>query len=63
MLASSPPSAAQAMGLRPEVIPRNVKGCVDCGHCSHGCPYGAKQSTAAALLEPLLRAQVRLYRA
>ena len=42
------------MGLRPEVIPRNVKGCVDCGHCSHGCPYGAKQSTATALLEPLL---------
>ncbi|KAJ1426748.1 hypothetical protein B484DRAFT_450537 [Ochromonadaceae sp. CCMP2298] len=46
--------SAQKMGYCPEKIPRNVKGCVDCGHCCNGCPYGAKQSTPTALLEPLL---------
>ena len=50
-------SSAEALGLLPEVIPRNVKGCVDCGHCSHGCPHDAKQSTATALIEPILRRQ------
>ena len=43
-------------GFIPEKIPRNVKGCVDCGHCCHGCPYEAKQSTCTALMEPLLLA-------
>jgi hypothetical protein len=37
--------AAKASGLTPERISRNVKGCVDCGNCFFGCPYGAKQST------------------
>ena len=50
-------SSAEVLGLLPEVIPRNVKGCVDCGHCSHGCPYDAKQSTATALIEPILQQQ------
>jgi hypothetical protein len=44
------------VGFTPEKIPRNVKGCVDCGHCCHGCPYESKQSTATALMEPLLLA-------
>lgn len=44
---------AAAEGLHAEVIPRNTLGCVDCGHCCHGCPYGAKQSTVTSQLEPL----------
>lgn len=47
---------AEKLGFTPEKIPRNVKGCVDCGHCCHGCPYESKQSTQTALLEPLLLA-------
>ena len=37
----------------PEIIARNAVGCVDCGACSHGCPYKAKQSTIHSQLEPL----------
>ncbi len=33
-----------ALGLEWSVIPRNVKGCGDCGHCGYGCRRGAKQS-------------------
>jgi long-chain-alcohol oxidase len=44
---------AEAAGFIPERIPRNVKGCVDCGHCGNGCPYNSKQSTITAVLEPL----------
>jgi Fe-S oxidoreductase len=42
--------AAVASGLKPERIRRNVKGCVDCGNCLFGCPYGAKQSTVTGKL-------------
>lgn len=45
---------AEKVGYKPEKIPRNVKNCVDCGHCCAGCPYGSKQSTMTALMEPLL---------
>ena len=34
---------AQALGYKPERVPRNVTNCVDCGHCCHGCPHGNKQ--------------------
>eukprot|EP01034_Spumella_vulgaris_P025563 gene25563-32033_t len=45
---------AQKLGFTPESIPRNVKECVDCGHCTHGCAYESKQSTITAMMEPLL---------
>eukprot|EP01038_Epipyxis_sp_PR26KG_P007747 gene7747-10524_t len=45
---------AESLGYKPEKIPRNVTNCVDCGNCPYGCPYGSKQSTITALLEPLL---------
>jgi choline dehydrogenase-like flavoprotein len=35
----------EAMGLPVRVIPRNVRGCGDCGPCAVGCRRGAKQST------------------
>lgn len=44
---------AKKMGWNPAPIPRNVKNCIDCGHCNNGCSYNAKQSTIGALLEPL----------
>ncbi len=39
-----------ALGLPWRVIPRNVRGCADCGHCGYGCRLGAKQSTARTYL-------------
>mmetsp|Transcript_11168 Transcript_11168/g.18288 ORF Transcript_11168/g.18288 Transcript_11168/m.18288 type:complete len:515 (+) Transcript_11168:80-1624(+) len=48
--------ASEKLGYTPEKIPRNVRSCVDCGHCCCGCPYDSKQSTLTALMEPLLLA-------
>ncbi len=45
------------LGYTPEKIPRNVRSCVDCGNCSHGCSHKAKQSTWNALLEPIILKQ------
>lgn len=33
------------LGLAARVLPRNVRGCGDCGPCAVGCRRGAKQST------------------
>ena len=35
---------AARMGIKTEVIPRNVKGCYNLGSCGMGCPTNAKQS-------------------
>lgn len=48
---------AEKNGFTAEKIPRNVKDCVDCGHCCYGCAHKSKQSTVHTLLEPLLLAQ------
>ena len=39
-----------ARGLNWITIPRNVKGCGDCGSCGYGCRRGAKQSTLVTYL-------------
>jgi choline dehydrogenase-like flavoprotein len=39
-----------ALGLGWSCIPRNVKGCGDCGHCGYGCRRGAKRSTLVTYL-------------
>ncbi len=39
-----------ALGLGWAAIPRNVKGCGDCGHCGYGCRPGAKRSTPRTFL-------------
>lgn len=39
-----------ALGLRWSPIPRNVKGCGDCGVCGYGCRRGAKRSTLVTYL-------------
>ena len=33
-----------ALGLPSQTIPRNVRGCTDCGPCAVGCRIGAKQN-------------------
>ncbi|HEX9436077.1 MAG TPA: GMC family oxidoreductase [Candidatus Limnocylindria bacterium] len=40
----------EALGLPWTVIPRNTKGCGDCGHCGLGCRKGAKLSTPRTFL-------------
>ncbi|MES2952344.1 MAG: GMC family oxidoreductase [Pseudomonadota bacterium] len=35
---------AAKLGIKAEVIPRNVKGCYNLGSCGMGCPVNAKQS-------------------
>ncbi|MBX3083190.1 MAG: GMC family oxidoreductase N-terminal domain-containing protein [Anaerolineae bacterium] len=40
-----------ALGWKTGVIPRNVKGCEECGFCNYGCQYGAKQSTLKTYLQ------------
>jgi choline dehydrogenase-like flavoprotein len=40
----------EGLGLPVEVVPRNVRGCGDCGPCAVGCRRGAKQSTLRTYL-------------
>lgn len=42
---------SERLGYPVEVIPRNVKGCEDCGYCNFGCAFGAKQSTVKTYLQ------------
>jgi choline dehydrogenase-like flavoprotein len=39
-----------ALGLARQVIPRNVRGCTDCGPCAVGCRSGAKRSVLRTYL-------------
>jgi choline dehydrogenase-like flavoprotein len=39
-----------ALGKPWSVIPRNARGCGDCGHCGYGCRAGAKRSSAHTFL-------------
>ncbi len=39
-----------ALGKPWSVIPRNARGCGDCGHCGYGCRAGAKRSSARTYL-------------
>jgi choline dehydrogenase-like flavoprotein len=38
------------LGLNTTLIPRNVKGCEDCGFCNFGCAFGAKMGTVKTYL-------------
>ena len=42
---------AEALGYDVTSIPRNVKGCEECGFCNFGCMYGAKQGTLKTYLQ------------
>ena len=41
----------KALGYNLDTIPRNVKGCEDCGFCNYGCAFGAKQGTLKTYLQ------------
>jgi choline dehydrogenase-like flavoprotein len=45
----------QALGLQSAVMPRNVRGCGDCGPCSVGCRRGAKRSALRTYLADACR--------
>lgn len=51
---------AEALGYTVKVIPRNVKGCGDCGACGFGCAHGAKQSTLKTYLQDACERGARL---
>lgn len=40
----------RALGLHPELLRRNVKGCQNSGYCSFGCPFDAKQAMQVTYL-------------
>lgn len=39
------------LGYHMATVPRNVKGCEECGFCNFGCSFGAKQSTLKTYLQ------------
>lgn len=41
----------KALGYSVSTIPRNVKGCEECGFCNFGCSFGAKQGTLKTYLQ------------
>ena len=45
----------RALGLESAVVPRNVRGCGDCGPCAVGCRRGAKRSTLRTYLAEACR--------
>lgn len=49
------------LGIQYDYIPRNVKGCYDLGHCGHGCPTKAKQSTLVTMVPKALENGAELY--
>lgn len=51
---------AEDRGCQVDVIPRNVKDCVDCTYCNYGCIYGAKQSTLKTHLQDAYENEARL---
>ena len=48
------------MGYDVSIIPRNVKGCEECGFCSFGCQYEAKQSTLVTYLQDAYECGARI---
>lgn len=44
-------AGCRALGYHIAPIPRNVKGCEECGFCNFGCAFGAKQGTLKTYLQ------------
>ncbi len=51
---------ARALGYRVETIPRNVRGCGDCGPCVYGCARGAKQDALVTYISDACEAGARV---
>jgi choline dehydrogenase-like flavoprotein len=43
-------AGCEARGYHWRVLPRNARGCRDCGHCCFGCRFGAKQDVRTTFL-------------
>ena len=41
----------EGLGYHWRVLPRNARGCQDCGYCCFGCRFGAKQGTLKTYLQ------------
>ncbi len=52
---------ARRLGLRPQRIPRNVKGCARLGYCGLGCPLDAKQSALVTYVPDAIASGAELY--
>jgi len=52
---------AEKLGLKTQLIPRNVKGCARLGACGLGCPLDAKQSAALTYLQDAVKAGADVY--
>lgn len=53
-------NGARALGYRLETIPRNVRGCDDCGPCVYGCARGAKQDALVTYISDACQAGARV---
>jgi choline dehydrogenase-like flavoprotein len=51
---------ATALGWHHALQARNARGCGDCGHCTFGCPWGAKQGTLRTYLQDACDAGARI---
>jgi choline dehydrogenase-like flavoprotein len=51
---------AQKLGYQVGTIPRNVKGCEDCGFCNFGCQFGSKQGTLKTYLQDAYQCGARI---
>jgi len=51
---------AEALGWHSDIQARNSKGCGDCGLCTFGCPWGAKQGTMRTYVQDAYDAGARI---
>ncbi len=52
---------AEALGVEPRPIRRNVAGCVGSGRCLQGCPHGAKLSMDRSFLPDAVASGARVF--
>lgn len=52
---------AAALGFKPQLIRRSVKGCARLGYCGMGCPLDAKQSSLVTYIPDAVTAGTLLY--
>ncbi len=50
----------KSLGYDVTTIPRNVKGCEECGFCNFGCAFGAKQGTLKTYLQDAYQRGTRI---
>lgn len=52
---------AARLGIRTQIVPRNVHGCLNLGYCGLGCPVNAKQSMLVTTIPAALRRGAQLF--